>query len=110
MVKLVILGIYLAYVLLIFIVVVMALTIYTNASKESEDSQKEKIFSEIKYMETQIVNLFNSMNNIQSRNYSMITSELSKETTEKETNNGGSNGSSSGNQDTLSQDQPRRKQ
>ena len=73
-----------AYILLIVIVVVMALTIYTNASKETEESQKDKVFSEIKYVEEKVVNLLNSMNNIQSRNYNMITSELSKETTLEE--------------------------
>lgn len=89
------------YIVLIVIVVVMSLTIYTNASKEDGNSQKEKAFSEIKFIETKLVNLFNTMNNIDTRNYKVTTSELSKETletTEKSSSGGGESkqGGSSG--------------
>lgn len=90
------------YIVLFVIVLVMSLTIYTNASKKDENSQKEKVFSEIKFLETKLVNLFNTMNNIDTRNYKVTTSEFSKETietTEKSSNSGGEtqqNGSSGG--------------
>lgn len=86
------------YIVLIVIVVVLSLTIYTNASKDNGETQKEKTFSEIKYMETTIANLFNSMNHIESSNYSIVTSELSEESTEKsESSNSSSTSESGGN-------------
>lgn len=86
------------YIVLIVIVVVLSLTIYTNASKDNGETQKEKTFSEIKYMETTIENLFNSMNHIESSNYSIVTSELSEESTEKsESSNNSSTSESGGN-------------
>ena len=89
------------YIVLFVIVLVMSLTIYTNANKKDENSQKEKVFSEIKFLETKLVNLFNTMNSIDTRNYKVTTSEFSKETietTEKSSSGGGQSeqGGSSG--------------
>ncbi len=85
------------YIVLIVIVVVLSLTIYTNASKDNEKNQKEKTFSEIKYMETKIASLLNAMNHIESRNFSVVTSEFSKETTEQSSNDNTSTNGSGGN-------------
>ena len=82
------------YMVVIVIVAILSLTIYTNASKNNGENQKEKTYSEIKFIETKLANLFNTMNNIETRNYSVVTSELSKATTEK--SGGGSNSSNSG--------------
>ncbi len=115
-----------AYMVLIVIVVVLSLTIYTNASKDDGEKQKEKIFSEIKFVETKLVNLLNTMNNIEARNYNVVTGELSKETIEKSSSDessskgssgGGSQGGQSGgqgssdssNQETKSQDKQAKK-
>ena len=111
---------------LIVIVVVLSLTIYTNASTDDGEKQKEKIFSEIKFVETKLVNLLNTMNNIEARNYNVVTGELSKETIEKSSSDessskgssgGGSQGGQSGgqgssdssNQETKSQDKQAKK-
>lgn len=84
-----------AYVIVFVIILVLSLTIYTNASKNSEENQKDKVFSQIKYMEGKIANLLNSMNHVEVRNYSVVTSEMSKATTEKsKSQNSSSNGSS----------------
>lgn len=85
------------YIVLIGILVILSLTIYTNASKDNGESQKEKIFSEIKFVETKIENLLNTMNNIEVRNYKVVTSELSKESTEKSDSQNSSQSSSGGN-------------
>lgn len=85
-----------AYIVLIVIVVVLSLTIYTNASKDNGENQKGKTFSEIKFVETKLSNLLNTMNNIEARNYNVVTSELSKETTEKSDSGSTSSKSSSG--------------
>lgn len=83
-----------AYMVVIVILVVLSLTIYTNASKNDKQVQKDKVFAEIKYLETKMANLLNSMNHIEARNYSVISSEISKETTEK--SNSGNSSSNQG--------------
>lgn len=85
-----------AYIVLIVIVGVLSLTIYTNASKDDGETQKEKTFSEIKFIETKIENLLNTMNNIETKNYSVVTSELSKESTEKSNSESSSQSQSGG--------------
>lgn len=88
-----------AYIVVIVILLILSLTIYTNASKNDESDQKNKTFSQIKYMEGKIANLLNTMNNIEARNYSVVTSEMSKATTEKSNSeNSSSSGSSQGGQ------------
>ena len=82
--------------MLIVILLVLSLTIYTNASKDNSQNQKEKTFSQIKYMEGKLASLLNMMNNIEARNYSVVTSELSKETTNKSGSDNSSSKSSSG--------------
>jgi len=83
------------YIVLIIIVIVLSLTIYTNASKNNENELKDKTFSQIKYLEGKIANLLNSMNNIEVRNYSVVTSEMTKATTEKSNSKNKSSGNSS---------------
>ncbi len=88
-----------AYIVVIVILLILSLTIYTNASKNDESDQKNKTFSQIKYMEGKIANLLNTMNNIEARNYSVVTSEMSKATTQKSNSeNSSSSGSSQGGQ------------
>ncbi len=87
-----------AYIVLIIIVVILSLTIYTNASKNDTENQKDKALSQIKYMESKIANLLNSMNNIEARNYSVVTSEMSKSTTEKSKSQNSSSSSEQGGQ------------
>ncbi len=90
------------YILLIAILVILSLTIYTNANKDLEKNQKEKTFAEIKLIEGKIANLLNTMNNIEVRNYKVVTSELSSATTQKSSSDnsssksGSSGGTSSG--------------
>ena len=86
----------LGYIVLIVMVIILSLTIYTNASKKNEENQKEKIFSEVKFVENKIMNLFNTMNNIETRNHMIVSSELSKETTKKSDSGSGSSQGSSG--------------
>ncbi len=105
-----------AYMVLIVMIVILSLTIYTNANKDNGESQKEKIFSEVKFVENKIVNLLNTMNHIEVRNYKVVTSELSKESTEKsssggssESESGGEDSSESSSQGTASQDEQDKK-
>ena len=73
-----------AYIVLIAIVVILSLTIYTNANKNNEETQKEKVCSQIKYLETKLINLFNTMNNIKTSDYNIITTEISSKILQKE--------------------------
>ena len=66
-----------AYVFLIIIVSILSVTIYANASKEDRESKKEKNFSEVEFLETKLLNLANEINNIETRNYNISTTEIS---------------------------------
>lgn len=90
------------YIVLIVILLVLSLTIYTNASKDNSQNQKEKTFSQIKYIEGKLASLLNTMNNIEARNYSVVTSELSKETTKKSGSENSSSKSGSGGESSSS--------
>ena len=85
-----------AYVMVTTILLILSLAIYTNASKNDEKDQKNKTFSQIKYLEGKIANLLNSMNHIEVRNYSVVTSEMSKATTQKTENSENSSGGGGG--------------
>ena len=61
-------------------------------------SQKEKTFSEIKYVESKLVELFNEMNKIESRNYNIAIGEISKETTQSSSGESSSSSGSGGGQ------------
>lgn len=65
-------------------------------TKTHGDNKNQKVFSEIKFLETKLINLLNTMNNIEIKNYSVVTTELSKESTQKSDNNSGSSQSGSG--------------
>ncbi len=93
-----------AYILLVFIIIILGFVIYSNANKNSENEESEKIVSEIKYVESKLVDLFNEMNKIESRNYNIAVGEVSKEATQQSSggsssssgSDGGSSGTSSG--------------
>ena len=65
-----------AYVMLLIVIIVLSLTIYTSATQENQqESENEKVFSEIKYLDLKFVDLFNNMNNIETRNYRIFTNK-----------------------------------
>lgn len=69
-----------AYIVLLAIVVILGFTIYSNAVKNNKGDDSSKSLAEIKFLESKFVNLFNKMNNIQTRNYQISYGEISKET------------------------------
>lgn len=85
------------YIILIVIIVVLSLTIYTNASKNNEQNSKDKTLSEIKFLESKLVNLLNTMNNIESRNYKVSYGEISEQSSKGNSGGSSSKGSSEGN-------------
>ena len=81
------------FMILIVIIAILGFVIYSNANKINENNQEEKVFSEIKYVESKLVQLFNEMNKIESRNYSIAIGEISKDSSSQ--SNGQSSGQSS---------------
>lgn len=75
---------FIAYIFLFFILCILGFTIYSIATKDDSDDEKEKAKSEIRYLETKIVDLFNNMNNIETRNYKIYTTKI-EESGEAET-------------------------
>ena len=67
-----------AYIILIAVVIVLSLTVYTNATKNDNKTQEEKTYSEVQYLETKLENLLNSMNNIETRNYKVSVDETNE--------------------------------
>ena len=82
------------YIILIVIIAILGFVIYSNANKGEENNQQEKTLSEIKYVESKLVQLFNEMNKIESRNYSISIGEISKDNSSQ--SNAQSSGQSSG--------------
>lgn len=83
------------YIILIVIVVVLSLTIYTDASKDNSEDKKDKVLAEMNFIETKLINLFNNMNNIKIDNYNIVTTEISKDES-KSTNTTSEGGQSQG--------------
>lgn len=67
---------FIAYIFLAFILIILGFTIYSIATKNDNDDEKEKVKSEIKYLDTKLVDLFNNMNNIETRNYKIYTTKI----------------------------------
>lgn len=92
----------LGFIVLILIIVVLSYSIYVLAKENPQENQENKILSEIRYVEAEFTDLFNTMNNIETRNYGVEIDELSKETAEKmkesesSSSGGGGQSSSSG--------------
>ena len=98
----------LAYIVLIAIIIIMGCVIYVNASKDPKQDQKEKTFSEIEYLESELTELFNVMNGISNNNYNVSVKEISKDTaenTQSQQSESNKNGESPNNEKGSSQSQ-----
>ena len=90
-----------AYIFLITIIIVISSVIYVNANKNPEEDQKQKISSEMEFLESKLLDLANMMNNIQTSKYSVTVKDVPGQTQESE----GGNTSSSQNQSSESDNQ-----
>ena len=87
------------YVFFIIVIASLGIVLYKNISKGNSEDIKEKTLAEVEYLEKKIVTLLNDLNNIESRNYNLSVSEISKEDTSKSGESSqqeGSQGESSG--------------
>lgn len=96
-----------SYFILFVIVIILALTVYTNANKESGQNERDKAFTEIRFLESKIIDLLNTMNNLEMRNYKISFGEISKSSKTGDSSSqssSGNNSSGSSNDDTASQE------
>ena len=101
-----------SYIILAIVLVVLALTVYTSATQNNEQDGKEKAISEIRYLDTKLVDLFNNMNNIEIRNYQIYTTKIEESrsaqnsgggSSDKSSNSDSSNNASSGSDNTSTE-------
>ena len=89
-----------SYIILFIVLVILALIVYTSATQNNEEDGKEKAISEIKYLDSKLVELFNHMNNIETRNYKIYTTKTEESSSKQSSGEGasssGGNGNSSG--------------
>lgn len=76
----------LAYIILFSIILVLIFALYVNATKDDGQNQKQKILTEIELIESKLVNMCNTMNNITFENYKL---EISTEEAKKSSHSGG---------------------
>ena len=91
-----------SYIILLIVLVVLALTVYTNATQNNEQDEKEKVTSEIRYLDTKLVDLFNNMNNIETRNYQIYTTKIEESRSAENSGGGSLGGNSSADSNTSS--------
>ena len=92
-----------AFLVLFLIIIILSFTIYTNASKNNENDIREKSLSEIKYVESKLINLFNSLNNIEFENYKISSQEInSQKNSDSSNSSSNSNSSNEGEGDSSS--------
>ena len=90
-----------SYIILLIVLAVLALTVYTSATQNNKQDEKEKVASEIRYLDTKLVDLFNNMNNIETKNYQIYTTKI-EESRSAENSGGGSGGNSGSNSSSAS--------
>ena len=81
-----------SYIILLIVLVVLALTVYTSATQNDEQDEKEKAIAEIRYLDTKLVELFNNMNHIETRNYQIYTTKIEESRSAQNTGGGSSGG------------------
>ena len=85
-----------AYIFLILVIVVLSFTVYATVSKDTDKIEKEKRISEFEYLESELVDVFNELNNIQMSNYNVSVNNITSQT--KKEDEGKSNSDSEKNQ------------
>ena len=85
-----------AYIFLIIVIVVLSFTVYATVSKDTGKIEKEKRISEFEYLESELVDIFNELNNIQMSNYNVSVNNITSQT--KKEDEGKSNSDSEKNQ------------
>ncbi len=69
-----------AYIVLITVIIIISSVIYVNANKNPEEDEKQKVSSEMEFLEDKLLDLLNMMNNIQTSKYKVTVKEVPTET------------------------------
>lgn len=69
----------LGYIFLIIIIVMLSVTVYATVSKDTDKIEKDKKVAEIKFLEDKLVNVFNQLNDIDTRNYNVSVNNITKQ-------------------------------
>lgn len=84
----------LAFVILLIILAGFCYVIYGKVNENKGDELQNKVLSEIRYIETQIITIANSLNNLSVSNYKVSITEAKDQSKSSEENNIGNNSSS----------------
>ena len=84
------------FIFLIIVIIVLSVFLYFNISSGNNENSKEKALAEIEYVETKLVTLFNELNNIESRNYTVSVKEIESPSKEENSESSSSSGSKEG--------------
>ena len=91
----------LGYIFLIIIIVMLSVTVYATVSKDTDKIEKDKKIAEVKFLEDKLLNVFNQLNDIDTRNYNVsvnnITKQLKNQDEAGSNNEQGQSGSESSN-------------
>lgn len=86
-----------SYISLILIVLLFGFFVYkVSGRNNSDENVKNKTLSEVKYLESKFLNLFNQLNNISFENYTISSSEIKKEDLENKVSNTSKSSNSAG--------------
>ena len=91
----------LGYIFLVIIIVMLSVTVYATVSKDTDKIEKDKKIAEVKFLEDKLLNVFNQLNDIDTRNYNVsvnnITKQLKNQDEAGSNNEQGQSGSESSN-------------
>jgi len=90
------------YIFLILVIAVLGVMLYNNVSKGNSQNEKEKSLAEVEFLENKLVTLLNQMNNIETRNYNVSTSEITKQEKQQKSQTSGNSQSESSSSDSGS--------
>ena len=80
-----------SFVILIAVILIFGYVIYSNATKNNEQSLPEKVMTEIRYLEGKLIEVANQTNNIVMQNYKVSVKSIEEE---GESNSSGENSTS----------------
>ena len=73
-----------AYIFFIIIVIGISFTVYGTVNQDTEKIENEKIISEVKYLESELVDILNKLNNIEISNYSISVNNITTKSNNEE--------------------------
>ncbi len=93
------------FIFLIIVIIVLSVFLYFNISRGNNENSKEKVLAEVEYVETKLVTLFNELNNIESRNYTVSVKEIESPSKEENSESFSSSSKESTEQQSQGQEQ-----